>query len=46
MLTGQVVTSDPQWESSSAADVDSIVESGMFVFETNIRILDRYSFIY
>jgi hypothetical protein len=46
MLTGQVVTGDPQWKFSGAADVDSIIESGMLVFETNILFIDRNSFIY
>jgi hypothetical protein len=34
------------WTLSGAAYVDSIIESGMFVFETKIPILDRISFIY
>jgi hypothetical protein len=46
MLMEQVVGGAPQWESAGAADVDSIIESGMFIFETNILFLDRNSFIY
>lgn len=46
MLTGQVVTGDPQGESSSTADVDSIIEPETFVFETKILIIDKNSFIF